>query len=57
MERMNCAVLQLLVDFALKYSHSVVLSHEEYALLNSAINLAEKYIQKNKFSEKEIDTH
>jgi hypothetical protein len=57
MERMNCAVLQLLVDFATKYSDRVSITNEKYAELNNAIILAEKYIEKNKLPEKEVDTH
>lgn len=50
MERMNCIALDLLVRAAKSYAEIKAMTPGEYSMLNSAINLAEKYVEKNKFA-------
>lgn len=50
MERMNCAALDLLIRAAKSYAEIKAMTPGEYSMLNSAINLAEKYVEKNKIT-------
>lgn len=48
MERMNCEVLQILINFATKHSEKVAINYDDYCELNAAIILAQQYVERNK---------